>query len=237
MKKIVYRSEDRGKANFGWLDTRYSFSFANYYNPDMINFGLLRVLNDDTVVPSMGFGTHPHNNMEIITIVLEGFLEHKDSMGTGEVIHKDEIQVMSAGSGVTHSEFNPSDKEIVKLLQIWIFPKEENIKPRYDQKLFPVQERKNKLVPAVSGLKKEGSLYIHQDAEIYLGNFEEGTREKYQVSNSANGAYIFLIDGHLKINEEELFNRDAIGISEIASFEIEALKESNFIVIDVPMNN
>jgi len=136
MKKNVYRSEDRGKANYGWLDTKYSFSFANYYNPMMMNFGLLRVLNDDTVKQDSGFGTHPHNNMEIITIILEGSLEHRDSMGTGSVITKDEIQVMSAGSGITHSEFNPSKTEAVKLLQIWIFPKESNIKPRYDQKNF-----------------------------------------------------------------------------------------------------
>ena len=236
MKKTVYRSEDRGKANFGWLDTRYSFSFGNYYNPDMMNFGLLRVLNDDTVVPSMGFGTHPHNNMEIITIILEGALEHKDSMGTGEVIHKDEIQVMSAGSGITHSEFNPSENESVKLLQIWIFPKEENIKPRYDQKLFPVKDRKNKLVPAVSGFKKEGSLYIHQNAEIYLGSFDKGKSVKYQINDVSNGAYIFLIDGQLRVSDEDLFKRDAIGISDTTEFEIEMMEDSNFLVVDVPMN-
>ena len=155
MKKTVYRSEDRGKANYGWLDTKYSFSFANYYNPKMMHFGMLRVLNDDTVVPAMGFGTHPHDNMEIITLVLDGALEHKDSMGTGSVIYKDEVQVMSAGSGITHSEFNPSKDESVKLLQLWIFPKEKNIKPRYDQKAFPLAERKNKLVAAVSGLIKK----------------------------------------------------------------------------------
>jgi len=235
MKKIIYRSEDRGKANYGWLETRYSFSFANYYNPDMMNFGLLRVLNDDTVMPSMGFGTHPHNNMEIITIILDGALEHKDSMGTGEVIHKDEIQVMSAGSGITHSEFNPSDKEAVKLLQIWIFPKEENIKPRYDQKLFPISDRTNKLIPAVSGLNKEGSLYIHQNAEIYLGNFGKGEKVKYNLSSKENGAYIFVVDGSFKVGDEELFKRDAIGISEVDNFEIEVIEDSNFIVIDVPM--
>ena len=236
MKKIIYRSEDRGKANYGWLDTKYSFSFANYYNPKMMNFGMLRVLNDDTVVPAMGFGTHPHDNMEIITFILEGALEHKDSMGTGSVIYKDEVQVMSAGSGITHSEFNPSDKESVKLFQIWIFPKEKNIKPRYDQKSFPASERKNRLIPAVSGFKKEGSLYIHQDAEIYLGNFEKGKKVNYQISNPVNGAYILVIDGNLKVGDEELFNRDAIGISEVNNFEIEMIENSNFLIIDVPMN-
>lgn len=235
MKKIMYRAEDRGKANYGWLDTKYSFSFANYYNPDMMNFGLLRVLNDDTVAPSMGFGTHPHNNMEIITIILEGALEHKDSMGTGSVIYKDEVQVMSAGSGITHSEFNPSNKDAVKLFQIWIFPKEENIKPRYDQKSFPISERKNKLIPAVSGLNKDRSLYIHQNAEIYLGNFNKREKVKYNLSSNTNGAYIFVIDGSLKVGDEELFKRDAIGISEVNNFEIETLEDTNFLIIDVPM--
>lgn len=236
MKKIVYRSEDRGKANYGWLDTKYSFSFANYYNPDMMNFGLLRVLNDDTVKPAMGFGTHPHNNMEIITIILDGALEHKDSMGTGSVIYKDEIQVMSAGSGITHSEFNPSNTDDVKLLQIWIFPKESNIKPRYDQKKFSEKIEQNKLIPAVSGLNKEGSLYIHQNAEIYLGRFDKSQKVNYKISSKANGAYIFIIYGQMNIAGEELFNRDAIGINEADNVEIEVVEDSYFIIIDVPMN-
>ncbi|HEX7358762.1 MAG TPA: pirin family protein [Ignavibacteriaceae bacterium] len=235
MKKIIYRSEDRGKANYGWLDTKYSFSFANYYNPKMMHFGMLRVLNDDTVVPAMGFGTHPHDNMEIITLVLEGALEHKDSMGTGSVIYKDEVQVMSAGSGITHSEFNPSDKEGVKLFQIWIFPKEKNIKPRYDQKAFPLAERRNNLVAAVSGLNKEGSLYIHQDAEIYLGTFDKGQTINYKTSKQGNGQYIFVIDGQIRTADEDLFKRDAIGISEKDEFTIETVEDSYFIIIDVPM--
>lgn len=236
MKKIIYRSEDRGKANYGWLDTKYSFSFANYYNPEMMNFGLLRVLNDDTVKPAMGFGTHPHNNMEIITIILDGALEHKDSMGTGSVIYKDEIQVMSAGSGITHSEFNPSQTDDVKLLQIWIFPKEANIKPRYDQKKFPEEVRKNKLFGAVSGLNKEGALYIHQNAEIQLGKFDAKNKIDFKISSASNGAYLFLIDGHIKVADEELFNRDAIGIWETENLELEVIKDSYFIIIDVPMN-
>lgn len=236
MKKIIYRSEDRGKANYGWLDTRYSFSFANYYNPEMMNFGLLRVLNDDTVKPAMGFGTHPHNNMEIITIILDGALEHRDSMGTGSVIYKDEIQVMSAGSGITHSEFNPSQTDDVKLLQIWIFPKEANIKPRYDQKKFPEEVRKNKLLSAVSGLNKEGALYIHQNAEIQLGKFDAKNKIDFKISSASNGAYLFLIDGHIKVADEELFNRDAIGIWETENLELEVIKDSYFIIIDVPMN-
>ncbi len=238
MKNIVFRSEDRGKANLGWLETRYSFSFSNYYNPDMMNFGLLRVLNDDIVAPGRGFDMHPHNNMEIITIILEGALEHKDSMGTGGVIHKDEIQVMSAGSGVTHSEFNPSKDEKVNLLQLWIFPKEKNIKPRYDQKSFPVDNRKDNLITAVSGLdlKKEEALYIHQDAEIKLGNFGKGKKINYQLNSPLNGVYIFVIDGHLLIENEEIFRRDAIGIYETDKLAIDILEDSNFVLIEVPMN-
>ncbi|MFZ2323431.1 MAG: pirin family protein [Ignavibacteriaceae bacterium] len=236
MNKIIYRSEDRGKANYGWLDTKYSFSFANYYNQDMMNFGLLRVLNNDIVEPGMGFGTHPHNNMEIVTIILDGALEHKDSMGTGSVIHKDEVQVMSAGSGITHSEFNPSQEEKVNLLQIWIFPKEKNIKPRYEQNSFPTDERKNKLVTAVSGLNKDGSLYIHQNAEINLGNFDKGQKTNYKLNNSVNGVYIYVIDGQLSIADEELFRRDAIGIYNTEEITIDTKENSRFIIIEVPMN-
>ena len=236
MKKQIFRSEDRGKANYGWLDTKYSFSFAKYYNPEMMNFGLLRVLNDDIVAPATGFGTHPHDNMEIITIILDGALEHKDSMGTGSVIYKDEVQVMSAGSGVTHSEFNPSKDEKVNLLQLWIFPKEQNIKPRYDQKSFPIEERKNSLVTAVSGLKKEGSLYIHQDAEIKLGNFEKGKQLKYQFNSASNCVYLFVIDGQISIDDEDLFRRDAIGIYDSNEMVIDVVENSNFVLIEVPMD-
>jgi len=236
MKKIVYRSEDRGKANYGWLETKYSFSFANYYNPALMNFGLLRVFNDDIVFPGKGFGTHPHDNMEIITIILDGALEHKDSLGTGSIIYKDEIQVLSAGSGVTHSEFNPSQNEKVNLLQLWIFPKEKNIHPRYDQKLFAIDKRKNKLITAASGLNKEGSLYIHQDAEIKLGNFGKDNKINYKLNTPSNGVYIFVIDGSLSIDGDEVFKRDAIGIHNTSEINIEVLENSNFVLIEVPMN-
>lgn len=236
MTKNIYRSEDRGKANYGWLKTHYSFSFANYYNPEMINFGLLRVLNDDVVAPGTGFGTHPHDNMEIITIILDGALEHKDSMGTGDVIHTDEIQVMSAGSGITHSEFNASKEKEVRLLQIWIFPKERNIKPRYDQKLFPIEQRRNDLITAVSGLNKKDALYIHQNAEIQLGNFDKPKKINYKLNNKENGIYLFVIDGALLVEDEELFRRDAIGIYDTDEISIEAMENSNFILIEVPMN-
>lgn len=236
MNKIIYRSEDRGKANYGWLNTRYSFSFSDYYNPDMMNFGMLRVLNDDIVSPEMGFATHPHNNMEIVTIILEGALEHKDSMGTGSVIYKDEIQVMSAGSGITHSEFNPSKDERVNLLQLWIFPKEKNIKPRYDQKSFPAGERKNNLVTAISGFNREGALYIHQNAEIKLGYFEKDKSLEYHLFNRDNGVYIFLIEGYAVIENEAIFKRDAIGISGADKIKFSFLDDTKFLLIEVPMN-
>ncbi len=235
MKYLIHRAEERGKANYGWLDTKYSFSFARYYNPDKMGFGVLRVLNDDIVLPDSGFGTHPHDNMEIITIILDGQLQHKDSMGNGSIIRKDEVQVMSAGSGVTHSEFNPSKTEKVNLLQIWIYPKELNIKPRYDQKAFPKEERKNKLSTVVSGYNEEGSLFIHQKAEIKLGYFDEGNKINYNLRDG-NGVYIFVIEGHLKIGDEDLFRRDAIGIYEAHNFQIEMSEHSEFVLLEIPMN-
>lgn len=235
MNYLIHRSEDRGKANYGWLETRYSFSFSRYYDPEKMGFGLLRVLNDDIVHPATGFGTHPHDNMEIITIILDGQLEHKDSMGNGSVISKDEVQVMSAGSGVTHSEFNPSQTDKVSLLQIWIYPKEENIKPRYDQKSFPKEERKNKLVTVVSGFNENGSLYIHQNAKIKLGYFDKPNSINYTVRNG-NGVYLFVIDGQIKIRDEDLFRRDAIGIYDTDEFKIEVIDNAEFVLLEVPMN-
>ncbi|HSL89742.1 MAG TPA: pirin family protein [Ignavibacteriaceae bacterium] len=235
MKTIVHRAEDRGKANYGWLDTKYSFSFSRYYDPDKMGFGLLRVLNDDIVKEGSGFGTHPHDNMEIITIVLEGALEHKDSMGTGAVIHKDEVQVMSAGRGITHSEFNPSETEPVKLFQLWIFPKERNIDPRYDQKSFPSSDRINELKTVVSGYKEIGSLYIHQNAEIKLGNFTEKKSLKYNIRDTVNGVYLMIIDGHISINGEDLYKKDAVGIFGTREFSFDIDKNTNFVLIEVPM--
>lgn len=235
MKTIIHRAEDRGKANFGWLDTRYSFSFARYYDPERMGFGLLRVLNDDIVREGTGFGTHPHDNMEIITIILNGALEHKDSMGTGAVINKDEIQVMSAGSGITHSEFNPSDQEPVNLFQLWIFPKERNIKPRYNQKSFPEDERINQLKTVVSGFNENGSLYIHQDAEIKLGYFTEKSNIIYKLKSKNNGVYLLVIDGHISVGGEELYKKDAIGIYDTDEFSFEVEKNTRFLIVEVPM--
>ncbi len=235
MKKIIHRADSRGRSELGWLHSRFSFSFANYYNPEKIGFGLLRVLNDDIVEPGTGFGTHPHDNMEIITIILDGALQHKDSMGSGSVIKKDEVQVMSAGTGITHSEVNPSADERVNLLQLWIFPKEKNIKPRYDQKKFSSEERKNKLQTVASGFKSEGSLYIHQDAAITLGNVEKGMTLTYNNFKPGNGFYLFVIDGKINLSGEKLSTRDAIGIWEEDQLAILAEENTEFVIIEVPM--
>ena len=236
MKKIIHRADSRGKSELGWLHSRFSFSFANYYNPDKMGFGLLRVLNDDIIEPETGFGTHPHDNMEIITIILDGELEHKDSMGSGSIIHKGEVQVMSAGTGITHSEMNPSNDEKVNLFQLWIFPKEQNIKPRYDQKKFSVEERKNNLQTVASGFKTNGALYIHQDAAIILGNVEKGKKIMYKNIKPGNGSYLLVINGKINLAGEELSTRDAIGIWEQDQVEITAEENTDFVIIEVPMN-
>lgn len=236
MKKIIHRAESRGKSELGWLHSRFSFSFANYYNRDKMGFGLLRVLNDDIVKPGTGFGTHPHDNMEIITIVLEGALQHKDSTGSGSIIHEGEVQVMSAGSGITHSEINPSADDKVNLFQLWVFPKERNIKPRYDQKKFSKEERINNLQTVASGFKTNGSLYIHQDAAITLGNIEKGKEIIYKNFKPGNGSYLLVIKGKINLSDEKLSTRDAIGISEQNQFEIFAEEDTDFVIIEVPMN-
>ena len=236
MKTVIFPKDSRGKSELGWLHSRFSFSFANYYNPENMGFGLLRVLNDDTIEPATGFGTHPHDNMEIITIILDGALEHKDSMGTGSVIKNGEVQVMSAGTGITHSEMNASKDEKVSLLQLWIFPKERNIKPRYDQKNFPLEERKNELKTVVSGLGTEGTLYIHQDAAITLGHIEKGKELTYKNIKPGNGYYLFVIKGNINLLNEELKERDAMGISDAGEFTVKAAEESRFVIIEVPMN-
>ena len=236
MKTIIHRAEERGHANHGWLDAHHSFSFANWYDPSKVHFGMLRVLNDDIVAPGMGFGMHPHNDMEIITIILEGALQHKDNMGNGSVIKPGDVQVMSAGTGVVHSEFNPSKTERTNLFQLWVFPKENGIAPRYDQKTFDSAERKNKIQTVASGFKQNGELYIHQDAALSLSNVEAGKKTNYSMLKEGNGAYVIVISGKIKIAGNELGKRDAIGISEISSFEIEASENSEVLIVEVPMN-
>jgi len=236
MKTILHKSETRGHANHGWLDAHHSFSFANWYDETKIHFGMLRVLNDDIVAAGQGFGMHPHNDMEIITIILEGALQHKDNMGNGSVIRPGDVQVMSAGTGVLHSEFNPSQTEHTNLFQLWIFPKEKNIKPRYDQKSFDASERKNNIQLVAGGYKKDGELYIHQNAALSLSSPEAGKKLTYALHEKNNGVYVLLISGKINIGGTELNRRDAIGISETNSFEIGALENSEILLVEVPMN-
>jgi redox-sensitive bicupin YhaK (pirin superfamily) len=236
MKKTLHRANERGHADHGWLNAHHSFSFANWYDPTKIHFGMLRVLNDDIVSGGQGFGMHPHNDMEIITIILKGALQHRDNMGNGSVIRPGDVQVMSAGTGVMHSEFNPSSTEEVNLFQLWVFPKENGIKPRYDQKTFNVDDRKNKIQTVASGFKKNGELYIHQDAAISMSSIEKGKTVTYDFSKKGNGAYIMVINGSVKIADEILGMRDAIGVSDTEKIEIIANDDSEILIIDVPMN-
>lgn len=235
MKKTIYKADTRGFANHGWLKAAHSFSFGRYYDPKRMNFGMLRVLNDDIVQPKMGFGTHPHDNMEIITIPIYGALSHKDSMGNKKAINPGEVQVMSAGTGLTHSEFNDSKTDEVNTLQLWIMPEKQNVEPYYDQKKFDIQERNNRFQVLVSPKDKqiEGSLPINQQGYIYMIDMDEGYTTEYGLKN---GAYFFLIDGEVEIADEILKNRDAIGIEDVEKIAIKATKNSKLLVIDVPMN-
>ncbi len=235
MNTVLHPSKDRGHANHGWLDAHHSFSFANWYDPAKVQFGMLRVLNDDVVAAGEGFGMHPHNDMEIITIILSGSLEHKDNMGNGSVIRPGDIQVMSAGTGVYHSEFNPSVNEATSLFQLWVFPKEKGIKPRYDQRTFDPAERQNKIQTVASGFAKEKELYIHQDAVISLGNAEKGKSLDYLPAKEGNGVYVMVISGQVEINGQTLNQRDAIGVSELKKISINAQDVSELLIIDVPM--
>jgi len=235
MKKIIHKANDRGYADHGWLKSYHSFSFADYWNDEKINFGMLRVLNDDVVKAGMGFGTHGHDNMEIVSIPLSGSLAHKDSTGTAETIRTNDVQIMSAGTGIRHSEFNASETEAVNFLQIWIMPKERNIKPRYDQQTYSPEERHNRLLTVVSPEKSEKSLWINQDAYFSIGKFDSGQVIDYTIKKQSHGVYIFLIDGEVKVAETNLEKRDSIGIWATDSVSIEVVKNSQLLIIEVPM--
>lgn len=233
-KNNVFHSADsRGLANHGWLISRHTFSFASYYNPDRTNFGALRVLNDDIVKPGQGFGTHPHDNMEIISIPLSGSLAHKDSTGRAQEIKTGEVQIMSAGTGLYHSEYNYSKTDEVNFLQIWVLPKEKNIAPRYDQKDFTEQFKNNQLVTVVSP-NDTNALWINQDAIFSLGQLNAKTKLTYKQQFKGNGVYIFSIDGSMKVNGQQLQKRDAFGTFESNPLSIEILEDSHLLLIEVP---
>lgn len=235
MKTVLHKADSRGLADHGWLKSNHTFSFARYYNPERMSFGLLRVLNDDVVAPGMGFGTHPHDNMEIISIPLSGALRHKDSTGNEFPIRTNDVQIMSAGSGLTHSEMNHSAKEAVNFLQLWILPKEKNITPRYEQKTFSPEERRNDLVTVVAPDDPE-AVWINQDAYLSLATLDQGVTLPYQPKKPGNGTYVFVLDGELDVAGTHLGKRDAIGISDFDSVSLKATSpKAEVLVIDVPM--
>lgn len=233
MKKIIHRSNDRGIQDHGWLKAAHSFSFANYHDPAKVHFGLLRVLNDDIVAPGKGFGTHGHDNMEIVTIPLKGVLAHKDSLGSEGNIKSGEVQIMSAGKGIQHSEFNGSATEYVNLLQIWVFPKVRNIEPRYDQRSFDLEP--NTLKTVVSPDDTVDAMWINQDAYFSMGDFSADQAVTYQIKHPGNGAYVFLIEGNAGIEDEMLQKRDAIGVFDTDEFKITFSADSKILIVDVPM--
>ncbi|MBN8704066.1 MAG: pirin family protein [Bacteroidetes bacterium] len=236
MKTILHKADTRGYANHGWLNSHHSFSFANYYNPERMQFGALRVLNDDIVSPSMGFNTHPHNNMEIISIPLSGDLEHKDSMGNTQIIKQGDIQIMSAGKGIQHSEKNKNSDKEVKFLQIWVLPKELNIQPRYDQKTFSSSNFKNKLTQIVSPAGDAEGIDIHQNAWFSMGELDKDFKTSYQIKQKNNGAYFFVLEGIVWVNNQLLEKRDGYGIWDTDKIEIKADSNSKILIIDVPMD-
>ena len=234
MKTAVHRSDSRGLADHGWLKSRHTFSFARYHNPERMHFGALRVLNDDQVAEGMGFGTHPHDNMEIVSIPLEGDLAHKDSTGRNEVIRQGDVQIMSAGTGIQHSEFNHNKNQEVHFLQIWVFPKQRNIEPRYEQKTYRAEDRMNKWQTVVSPTE-ESAVKINQDATFSLANLDAGTELTYEVKHPGNGVYFFVLNGEVTAADEKLDTRDAVGVSDTDSFKVKASSYAEVLAIEVPM--
>lgn len=240
MKKYTFhKSDSRGYANHGWLEARHTFSFAGYYDPNRVQFGVLRVLNDDIVAPGMGFGTHPHDNMEIITIPLEGDLAHKDSMNNAETIKFGDVQVMSAGTGILHSEFNPNHDRRTNLLQIWVFPKFRNVAPRYQQITLNVADRDGKFQQILSPNPDDAGVWIHQDAWFHMGNFKKGEKASYTFQKAGNGLYVFVIKGGVMVDEQHLSQRDGLGIwsaeNGIETIQFEAQDDTELLLMEVPM--
>jgi len=236
MKKILHKSETRGDANHGWLHSKHTFSFANYYDPQRMNFGVLRVLNDDKVSGGMGFGTHPHQNMEIISIPLSGDLEHQDSMGNTTVIKEGDIQVMSAGTGVQHSEYNKNKDEEVRFLQIWVIPHTQNVEPRYDQITLKKEDRKNKLQQVLSPNKEDAGVWIHQDAWFNMVDLDADKAVTYDFNLASNGLYLFVLEGSVEVADEKLERRDGLGIFDTQSITLKASEQASVLLMEVPLH-
>lgn len=232
---IIQKSEERGHANHGWLDSYHSFSFADFFDRNKMNFGVLRVLNDDYIAGGGGFGMHPHENMEIITIPLEGALEHKDSMGNSEVIRQGDIQVMSAGRGIYHSEYNKNSELPVRLLQIWLYPNKQGVEPRYEQLTLNLADRNNRLQQVLSPNPEDEGVWIHQQAWFHLGKFDSGFETSYDIKKPDNGIYVFVIEGKILIENNLLNRRDAIGIINLPRINIAAQTESELLIMELPM--
>lgn len=232
---VLHKAETRGDADHGWLHSRHTFSFADYFDPERINFGMLRVLNDDTVEAGMGFGTHPHDNMEIISIPLEGDLEHKDNMHNVTVIKKGDVQVMSAGTGITHSEYNKNRDKPVKFLQIWVIPNVRNVKPRYDQITLDIADRHNKLQQILSPNPDDAGVWIYQKAWFHVGHFDKGFGTDYTIKLKGNGVYAFILSGEVNINGQELKTRDGYGIWDTDKISLKASAETELLLMEVPM--
>lgn len=236
MKTILHKASERGSADYGWLKPNYYFSFSNYYDPQKVQFGLLRVLNDDFIAGGGKFPTHPHDNMEIVTIPFTGALEHKDSTGGEGIIKAGDIQIMNAGSGVQHSEANASATDPVTLFQVWVFPKVKNIKPRYDQRTFDINDRNNQWQVVVSPRGEDNALWINQDARFALTNLAAGKTLDYNNAFKGNGVFLVVVNGSVKIGDTVLNKRDALGIYDTDSFSITASEDAELLAIEVPMN-
>lgn len=232
---VLHKAATRGHANHGWLDSYHSFSFANYYNPERIHFGALRVLNDDTVSAGRGFGKHPHDNMEIVSIPLEGDLQHEDSMGNVAVIRKGDIQAMSAGTGIFHSEYNKNKDELVKFLQIWIFPNKKNVEPRYSQVTLNAGDRHNQLQEVLSPNPDGAGVWIHQDAWFHLGKLDKDFSTDYMIRKKGNGVYAFVLNGDVTIDGQQLNARDGFGVWDTDKINVKADSDAEILLMEVPM--
>lgn len=235
MNTIIHRADTRGDANHGWLHSKHTFSFANYHNPERMNFGVLRVLNDDTVSESRGFGTHPHQDMEIVSIPLEGDLKHEDNMGNKTIIREGDIQVMSAGTGVMHSEYNNNPDKPVKFLQIWIIPNKQNVEPRYDQISLKEIAKENEFYQVLSPNKDDQGVWAHQDAWFNIGKFTKGNSDEYKINKKGNGVYAFILEGEVELNGEKLSKRDGMGVWDTDSFTVKATEDARVLLMEVPM--
>lgn len=234
---VLHKAATRGHANHGWLDSYHTFSFAGYHNPDRMNFGVLRVLNDDKIDPAMGFGMHRHDNMEIISIPLKGDLEHKDSMGNTGIIKRGDIQVMSAGSGIQHSEYNHSQNNATEFLQIWVFPNKRNVEPRYDQITLNENDRQNKFQQILSPDPDDEGVWIHQNAWFHIGQFDKDVSSEYQIKGKGNGVYVFIISGSATVEGQELDRRDGMGIWDINELKVTSnAPQTEILLMEVPMN-